>query len=381
MLFAFFAAVCIFTNNNLLCGICLLISTCLYFAWQKNIQGKLQDDSEILRDDDNEYTSQQEIPNTSDDCPQRNINIENGNYNEHIAGDYITVQGNLISVNQDFPDFVDSLAAVVARLSAEQDKFAELREGIVDDLENSARRNPVFKKKLSRWKPNLGKSSKASDAEVATALMNKVEEVRWNVVNKEVIFDSEVYENLENYLKEGDWEKADSETVEVIVKVLSAAFGSEFTTDLKKNAKEIRQGNYQDGINLKGLSADHIILLPSIHLKHIDRLWTKYSSGRFGFSVQKRLIREIYKKHEYWDNYLYWNNSYSYYGQPHRFGQRVGWQVDGHWIFITDASFTTNAPVGHLPFQLYAASSSYSHRYKYKVCLPILKVIAERLYD
>lgn len=374
-LFAVFALVCIFFGNNLLTGIFLLGAIFSYFIWQQSIQNNSKHTDKIPVNTSDIKASQEGSLRNSNSI--RNINLKNGNYNESIGGDYINVQGNLININQDFPTFVNSLVSILEKLSLETNSFAELRESIAHDLENSAQHNPEFRRRLNRWKSKLGKNSKVSDAEVATAVVDRAEEVRWNAINKKVEFDKDIYENLETYLKEGDWEKADNETVEVIIKVLSRTFGDKFTSDLEKNRRESKKQSYSLDVNKQGLSSEHIILIPAIHLKYLDKLWTKYSSGRFGFSVQKRIAREIYPEEYYWDIDFWWD--IFDYDQPSQFGERVGWQVDGRWIFITDAIFSTNAPVGHLPFQIYAASSSRS--YRYRVCSSILKVITERLYN
>ncbi len=72
-------------------------------------------------------------------------------------------------------------------------------------------------------------------------------------------------------------------------------------------------------------------------IKIIDRLWVKYSNGRFGFSLQKRIWRSICGKSD--GNY----NTYI------SFVEQVGWGVNEHWLSWFDLNFTINAPVGHLP--------------------------------
>ncbi len=71
--------------------------------------------------------------------------------------------------------------------------------------------------------------------------------------------------------------------------------------------------------------------------KPIDQLWVKYSGGRFGFSVQAKIYRELggtrQLEERFWD----------------AFGDRVGWRVNKSWIYYKDVTFDIKAPHGHLP--------------------------------
>jgi len=62
------------------------------------------------------------------------------------------------------------------------------------------------------------------------------------------------YQKLRDFLKAGEWENADLETLRVMLQV-----------------------------------ADRSPNFPCFDLRTIDQLWVKYSNGRFGFSVQKRI--------------------------------------------------------------------------------------------
>ncbi|MBC1198374.1 GUN4 domain-containing protein, partial [Microcystis aeruginosa BLCCF158] len=76
---------------------------------------------------------------------------------------------------------------------------------------------------------------------------------------------------------------------------------------------------------------------PCEDLRTIDQLWVKYSGGRFGFSVQAKIYRELGGTREY--NERVWN----------AFGDRVGWRVNNSWIYYRDVTFDLKAPLGHLP--------------------------------
>jgi hypothetical protein len=114
-------------------------------------------------------------------------------------------------------------------------------------------------------------------------------------------------------LKAGNWKEADYETYLVMIQALGK-----------------KENDY--------LEYDELLNFPCTDLRTIDRLWVKYSNGRFGFSVQKEIYLSCGGKadgeyyEEAWD----------------KFGDRVGWKVENSWILL-DVTFSTLAPEGHLP--------------------------------
>ncbi|WP_293157596.1 MULTISPECIES: serine/threonine-protein kinase [unclassified Microcoleus] len=120
------------------------------------------------------------------------------------------------------------------------------------------------------------------------------------------------YRQLDRLLASGKWEEADEETYK---KMLEAA------------------GRTKDGL----LRAEDIDRFPCEDLRTIDQLWVKYSNGRFGFSVQKRIYESLGGTRKYdvkiWD----------------AFGDRVGWRVNKKWLHLNELKFDTKAPKGQLP--------------------------------
>ena len=66
-------------------------------------------------------------------------------------------------------------------------------------------------------------------------------------------------------------------------------------------------------------------------LQTLDRLWSIYSNGKFGFSIQAKILKSVEKKYE-----LLW--------------PKIGWKKDGNWTRYPNAfSWSLNAPDGHMP--------------------------------
>ncbi|XZN98833.1 MAG: GUN4 domain-containing protein [Microcoleus sp.] len=120
------------------------------------------------------------------------------------------------------------------------------------------------------------------------------------------------YRNLRDLLATGKWKEADAETARVMLKVA--------------------------GREEKGwLDSSSIDNFPCEDLRTIDQLWVKYSNGRFGFSVQKRIYKSVGGTWE--DDGKIWE----------AFGDRVGWCVNRNWLEYDDLKFNTQAPEGNLP--------------------------------
>lgn len=120
------------------------------------------------------------------------------------------------------------------------------------------------------------------------------------------------YRQLDRLLASGKWKEADEETEK---KMLEAA------------------GRKED----RWLRVEDIDRFPCEDLRTIDQLWVKYSNGRFGFSVQKRIYESLGGTREY-DKKIW-----------EAFGARVGWRVNKKWLYYKDIKFNTKAQEGHLP--------------------------------
>jgi hypothetical protein len=74
-----------------------------------------------------------------------------------------------------------------------------------------------------------------------------------------------------------------------------------------------------------------VAAMAGLDLETLDRLWLVYSRGRFGFSVQARLLRTCQ-------------------GQWEQLWPRLGWKRDGVWTrYPTAFTWSLDAPEGHMP--------------------------------
>jgi len=111
------------------------------------------------------------------------------------------------------------------------------------------------------------------------------------------------YRKLDAFLSQGQWQDADLETREVMLQVIGRV--------------DYLPGPAIDTFDCEALQA-------------IDQLWVHYSGGRFGFSVQVKLLQAVEAN---WD----------------RFGDRVGWRINQIWQPGDNRRYSLQAPEGHLP--------------------------------
>ncbi len=126
------------------------------------------------------------------------------------------------------------------------------------------------------------------------------------------------YTHLRDLLKAGKWRDADNETYEVMIRAVGKKSGDHFTKD-------------------------ELLNFPSTDLRTIDGLWVKYSRGKFGFSVQKKIYVECgasldgeYPGEKIW----------------YKFCNLVGWK-DGKWLNYSDLQANPSlSPTGEFPCEV-----------------------------
>ncbi|UKO99941.1 GUN4 domain-containing protein [Nostoc sp. UHCC 0870] len=123
------------------------------------------------------------------------------------------------------------------------------------------------------------------------------------------------YAQLESLLKAGKWKEADEATTKKMYEVMGQRY-------------YLRDQDMQQ--------------FPCADLCTIDQLWVKYSHGRFGFSVQKKIWQRCGSPKKY--------NS-----QWEKFGVELGWRtkgaaiLGGTWKCDEELTLDMSAPVGHFP--------------------------------
>ena len=140
----------------------------------------------------------------------------------------------------------------------------------------------------------------------------------WREYPRQVDPDLEAYildvrcSKLEDYLKNQQWQKADRETSRVMLQTM---------------------GKEED----RYLTSNDIENFPCADLRKIDQLWVKYSKGKFGFSVQKKIYQSLGGTKEYeWKVWV-------------TFGDKVGWRKGGKWLEYKKLTFSMEHYEGHLP--------------------------------
>lgn len=131
-----------------------------------------------------------------------------------------------------------------------------------------------------------------------------------------LITDVERYQKLQNLLEAGNLQEADEETVRVIL-------------------QEAGESNRED------LTPDEVKRFPCSVLRVIDRLWLKYTGGRFGFSVQ---LKQYQKVGGTLDSAIAQDID-----MLRRLGDRLGWREEDIWKTSDQARYSVEDPVGCYP--------------------------------
>jgi len=123
------------------------------------------------------------------------------------------------------------------------------------------------------------------------------------------------YTKLRDLLARKKWKEADQQTWDVLCQVLGQPLG----------------------YYLKNSDIDN---LPCEDLWTIDRLWVKYTDGRFGFTVQKQIYQEVGEDYP-------------------SFCDRVAWPVHNPPNLESVLKFNLKAPLGHLPSRRWVGGYSW----------------------
>ncbi|MFM9267585.1 GUN4 domain-containing protein [Tychonema sp. BBK16] len=129
------------------------------------------------------------------------------------------------------------------------------------------------------------------------------------------------YSKLSKLLEDGKWKEADEETGNKMLEVAGKQKERYLTTE-----------------DIENFSCPDLLA--------IDKLWVKYSDGRFGFSVQKRIYKSLGGAKEY--DQKIWSN----------FGEAIGWKKkEGDWLRDDLLTWNKDQPEAYLPMSTNVASN------------------------
>ena len=140
-------------------------------------------------------------------------------------------------------------------------------------------------------------------------LSERVSQIEENLM---LVTDIQRYSKLRDLLAAGKWKEADQETFNILLDVVQRP-------------------------DLEYFTPDDVSKFPCNSLQVIDRLWTKYSDGWFGFSIQKQIYEKLGGEKVYNRKVM------------DKYGEIVGWRVNNKWEKYDDLNFTLEAPAGCHP--------------------------------
>ena len=105
----------------------------------------------------------------------------------------------------------------------------------------------------------------------------------------------------------------------------------EFEAADRLTSAHLRELAGRDAVRRGYVYYSEVPAMPAADLDSLDRLWVCYSRGRFGFSVQGRLLARLD-------------------GRWERLWPRLGWRQDGRWTrYPGSFQWSIDAPEGHMP--------------------------------
>ena len=164
-----------------------------------------------------------------------------------------------------------------------EEKWREIFRLLFADQENSRRFRQGFYKILEIILP-YANNQYVGNKESEALDRGYVDELR-KIQDK--LSTDNLCQQLNKYLKKGDWRKADEETAFIWYQLIVL--------------------NNED--NFYTLSVN----FPKDILKEMDDLWIKYSQGKFGFSIQKKICLDL-SGGEYYSDEIWFDNFCNYVG-------------------------------------------------------------------
>ncbi len=220
---------------------------------------------------------------------------------------------------------VSLINKLVQILDIDKQKLENYQQNIGDfqelyNLANDYYQSQEYEKALTQYNQALAinpihpKINHLKDDAIA-----KIEEIKQKYREKAkniLITPKADFTQLNQYLKNQQWQEADSETLKVVLQIMG---------------KE-KQG---------WLTENDCKTFPFEELKIMDDLWTQYSKGKFGFSVQKQIWAKCGGEPGVYN-----------YETFCKFAEEIGWLKDGRWLSYDELTFQINVQQGYLPCQV-----------------------------
>ena len=131
------------------------------------------------------------------------------------------------------------------------------------------------------------------------------DDLSWFTAPSEVGFD---YSPLQRYLLNASYEEADRFT-----------------------SSKLRELAGEKAVKRGYVYFSEVESIPSIDLSTLDKLWVVYSRGKFGFTVQAKILDSVGGRYD-------------------KLWPRIGWKKDGIWTRYPKAfDWSIDAPNGHMP--------------------------------
>ena len=138
---------------------------------------------------------------------------------------------------------------------------------------------------------------------------------------------------IKNILKCDDlaWFKAPSE-VSIDYSSLQQYLLAELYEDADRfTSSKLRELAGEKAVKRGYVYFSEVAAIPGIDLETLDKLWIIYSKGKFGFTVQAKILDSLDGRYD-------------------RLWPRIGWKKDGIWTRYPNAfNWSIEAPNGHMP--------------------------------
>ncbi|WP_249369920.1 GUN4 domain-containing protein [Acaryochloris marina] len=225
------------------------------------------------------------------------VNCADGNGNKRLDNqqDFVRIEIEA-ALNRDIP-VIPLLVSGAAMPSSSQ--LPECLSSLIYRNGIQIRRDPDFHRDMDRLikgiPPLLGLS-----AQTKLTAQHETPAKDISDHSQEVTADPK-YEKLEELLQNQQWKEADQETYRLMITIMGRTEGDYF------REKDLKTFLCED-------------------LQTLDRLWVKYSKGKWGFSVQKRIWEECGSPRTYNDDW-------------EKFGDRVGWRKNSEWLGYKQLTF------------------------------------------